>query len=77
MLKTSQCMRRHGIYAFPDPSTRMPSNLPGRGELTDMRGVILVFPAAFVPTMQSPAFARAEAACNLGIRPPPQTGPGG
>jgi len=68
MLKTSQCMRRHGIYDFPDPGSRMPSNPPHRGVVTDMSGVILVFPSALA--MRSPAFAQAEATCNLGIRPP-------
>jgi hypothetical protein len=68
MLKTSECMRRHGIHDFPDPGSRMPSHPPARGVITDMSGVILVFPSALA--MRSPAFAQAEAACNLGIRPP-------
>jgi hypothetical protein len=68
MLKTSQCMRKHGIHDFPDPSSRMPSNPPSRGVITDMSGVILVFPSALA--MRSPAFAQADAACNLGVRPP-------
>jgi len=68
MLKTSECMRRHGIHEFPDPGSRMPSNPPTRGVITDMSGVILVFPSALA--LRSPAFAQAEAACNLGIRPP-------
>jgi hypothetical protein len=68
MLKVSQCMRKHGIDDFPDPSSRIPSNPPHRGVITDMGGVILVFPSALA--MRSSAFAQAEAACNLGIRPP-------
>jgi hypothetical protein len=68
MLKVSQCMRRHGIHEFPDPASHMPSNPPARGVITDMSGVILVFPSALA--MRSPAFAQAQAACNLGIRPP-------
>jgi hypothetical protein len=68
MLKTSQCMRRHGISDFPDPGSRMPSNPPTRGVITIMGGVVLVFPSA--SAMRSPAFAQAETACNLGIRPP-------
>jgi len=69
MLKVSQCMRRHGIDDFPDPSSRIPPYAPAsRRVITDMGGVILVFPSALA--MRSPAFAQAEAACNLGIRPP-------
>ncbi len=68
MLRVSQCMRRHGIQEFPDPGSRMPLDPPARGVITDMSGVILVFPSALA--MRSPAFAQAEAACNLGIRPP-------
>ncbi len=68
MLKISQCMRKRGIHDFPDPSSRMPSNPPSRGVITDMSGVILVFPSALA--MRSPAFAQADAACNLGVRPP-------
>ena len=68
MLRVSQCMRRHGIHDFPDPGSRLPLHPPARGVITDMSGVILVFPSALA--MQSPAFAQAEAECNLGIRPP-------
>ena len=68
MLTVSECMRRHGIHEFPDPRSRLPLHPPARGVITDMSGVILVFPSALA--MRSPAFAQAEAACNLGIRPP-------
>jgi hypothetical protein len=68
MLRVSQCMRRQGIHDFPDPGSRLPLHPPTRGVITDMSGVILVFPSALA--MQSPAFAQAEAACNLGIRTP-------
>jgi hypothetical protein len=68
MLSVSQCMRRHGIDDFPDPASHLPLHPPARGVITDMSGVILVFPSALA--MRSPAFARAEGACNLGIRPP-------
>ena len=68
MLQVSRCMRRHGISDFPDPGSRMPSNPPTRGVITIMGGVVLVFPSA--SAMRSPAFAQAETACNLGIRPP-------
>jgi hypothetical protein len=66
LVKAAQCMRRHGISDFPDPRTSVPSNpFPGGGGgvISDIDGVILVFPAAL--DMQSPAFTRAAAACDF------------
>jgi hypothetical protein len=63
-LTVAQCMRSHGVPEFPDPRTTVPSksNLPGDGgEVSDIEGVILVFPHTI--DTQSPAFARAAAAC--------------
>jgi hypothetical protein len=63
-LTVAQCMRSHGVPEFPDPRTTLPSksNLPGDGgEVSDIEGVILVFPHTI--DTQSPAFARAAAAC--------------
>jgi hypothetical protein len=68
MLRVSQCMRRHGIHEFPDPGSHLPLHPPANGVITDMSGVILVFPSALA--LKSPAFTQAEAACNLGIGPP-------
>ena len=65
MVKVSQCMRRHGVSGFPDPSSMLPSNNSGVRVVTDMQGVILAFP--FTLDMWSAAFARAEAACNFGM----------
>jgi hypothetical protein len=67
MVKVAQCMRRHGISGFPDPRTSVPSNpfpagSPG-GVISDIQGVILVFPAAI--DTQSPLFTRAAAACGF------------
>ncbi len=53
---------------LPRPWFSYATQPPARGVITDMSGVILVFPSALA--MRSPAFAQAEAACNLGIRPP-------
>jgi hypothetical protein len=61
MLQVSQCMRRHGIYDFPDPRSTMPSLRPGIGDISDIDGVILVFPVTI--DQQSPAFTRAAVAC--------------
>ena len=63
MVKVAQCMRRHGISDFPDPSTTVPSFPAGGGEISDIGGVILVFPETI--DTQSPAFTQAAAACNF------------
>ncbi len=73
MLKVSQCMRRHGISEFPEPSSSVPSNKAGIRVITDMGGVILAFP--FSLDLWSAAFAQAEAACNFGMQLP-ERGPG-
>jgi hypothetical protein len=60
----ARCMRRRGIFNFPDPQTTVPSHPPtGGGEISDRDGVILVFPHTI--DMQSPLFARAAAACGF------------
>jgi len=65
MLKVAQCMRQHGITDFPDPRTSVPSNpfSGGNGEISDIDGAILVFPATI--DTQSPLFTRAAAACGF------------
>jgi hypothetical protein len=67
MVKVAQCMRRHGIADFPDPTTRVPSKLPaGGGEISDIDGVIFVFPATI--DTQSPLFTRVAAACQFPLQ---------
>ncbi len=63
MLKVSQCMRRHGIFDFPDPRSSAPHLSPGIGEISDIDGVILVFPSAL--DRQSTQFTQAAAACGF------------
>ena len=63
MVKVSQCMRRHGIFDFPDPRTSIPPISGSVGEIADRDGVILVFPSTI--DQQSPAFTRAAAACGF------------
>jgi hypothetical protein len=65
-LTVAQCMRRHGVAEFPDPRTTAPSNPRaalggGGGVISNIEGVIFVFPDRI--DQQSPAFARAAAAC--------------
>jgi hypothetical protein len=66
MVKVAECMRRHGVPDFPDPRTSVPSHpFPGGGAgvISDIDGVILLFPASI--DRQSPAFTRAAAACKF------------
>jgi hypothetical protein len=62
-LNIARCMRRHGVSEFPDPRTSAPPNALGSGisELSDIEGVILLFPSTI--NQQSPVFTRAAAAC--------------
>ena len=62
-LKIARCMRRHGVPEFPDPRTSAPPNPLASGirELSDIEGVILLFPSSI--NKQSPVFTQASAAC--------------
>jgi hypothetical protein len=62
-LNIAQCMRQHGVADFPDPRTSAPPNPLASGirELSDIEGVILLFPSSL--NKQSPVFTRAAAAC--------------
>jgi len=66
MVKAAQCMRRHGISGFPDPTTSIPSNpFPsgGGGVISDIEGAVFVFPASL--DMQSPLFTQAANSCGF------------
>ncbi len=63
-LGISRCMRQHNVPQFPDPRTSVPSNpfgSGGAGVISDIEGVILIFPSSI--DQQSSAFTRASAAC--------------
>ncbi|HSZ14338.1 MAG TPA: hypothetical protein VK790_09920 [Solirubrobacteraceae bacterium] len=63
-LRIARCMRQHGVYDFPDPRTSVPSNPFGSsrgGVISDIEGVILIFPSTI--EQQSPMFTRVAAAC--------------
>jgi hypothetical protein len=64
LLRIGRCMRRHGAKDFPDPGTSIPSNpaATGIGEVTDVDGAILLFPATMNP--QAPAYGQALMACG-------------
>ena len=62
-LSIARCMRQHGVYDFPDPRTSVPSNPfgSGIGVISDIEGVILIFPSTI--DQQSLVFTQAAAAC--------------
>lgn len=66
--RIAECMRGHGVPQFPDPRTRVPSNLtsPSAGgdirEITDYDGAILLFPVSM--DLQAPAYRHALTACG-------------
>ena len=62
-LKISQCMRRHGISDFPDPTTKMPSSPAGYSEVLNRGGAVLAVPSTI--NVQSPAYQQAAAACGF------------
>jgi hypothetical protein len=64
MLNIARCMRQHGVYDFPDPRSSVPANpfgAGGTGIISDIEGVILIFPSTI--NQQSPAFAQAAGVC--------------
>jgi hypothetical protein len=66
MVGVAQCMRRHGVSGFPDPRTSVPANpfpAGATGMVSDIEGVILVFPGTL--DTQSPLFTRAASACGF------------
>jgi hypothetical protein len=71
MLRLAQCMRRHGVSGFPDPSSTPPSKGPG-----PHTGIAFGAPGSFIAVpqamLQSPGFRQAATACEF-----PGAGPGG
>jgi signal transduction histidine kinase len=59
----AQCMRRHGVAGFPDPTTSVPPNIARvNGTVADREEAILVISAT---VQHSPAFPRAGSACGF------------
>ncbi len=65
LLRTSRCMRTHGISAFPDPVLSVPSSRAGYSSIMSNDGVWLAIPGSI--DERSPLFERAAAACGLGL----------
>jgi hypothetical protein len=63
-LEASECMRKHGVSGFPDPTLKAPSSQAGYSAIEDHGGVILAIPSSINP--QSPAFQKASQACRFG-----------
>lgn len=66
MLAISQCMRRHGITDFPDPTLAPPSSPDGYSAVLGRDGVFIAIPQT-VDT-RSPAFKQAANTCGFGAR---------
>jgi hypothetical protein len=62
-LDTSECMRKHGVSGFPDPTLKAPSSPAGYNSIEDDAGVILAIPSTI--NEQSPAFQQAAKACQF------------
>jgi hypothetical protein len=63
LLKTSECMRAHGITGFPDPHAgALPAN-PHASSVMAGPGFYLAIPISI--NTQSPAFKQAAATCHL------------
>jgi hypothetical protein len=63
-LKISECMRRHGVSGFPDPTLTPPSGPAGYSQILDRGGVILAIPHTI--DTGSPGFKQAASACGFG-----------
>jgi hypothetical protein len=63
MVKAAQCMRRHGVAGFPDPTTTVPSLTGFVGVISDIDGAVFAFPSTL--DTQSPQFTRAARACGF------------
>lgn len=64
MLDVSDCMRKHGISGFPDPTTSPPSSSAGNSGIIGSGGDYLAIPNSI--DTSSPAFKQAAAVCNFG-----------
>jgi hypothetical protein len=63
MLQISECMRQHGISAFPDPTLSPPSSPAGYSAVLGRGGVFLAIPSTI--NSRSPAFTQAARACKF------------
>jgi signal transduction histidine kinase len=59
----AQCMRQHGVAAFPDPTTSIPRVRPFNGQISDHDGAILAIPVTI--NTQSATYTQAAGTCGL------------
>lgn len=63
LLHLAQCMRRHGISTFPDPTANPPSGPPAGGGIAfGAPGAVISVPLTMI---QSPGFRQAATACGF------------
>jgi hypothetical protein len=62
MLRLAQCMRRHGLSTFPDPTSTPPAPHAGLGLAFGVPGSFIAVPQSLI---RSPAFSQAAAACGF------------
>jgi hypothetical protein len=62
MVRLAECMRKHGLATFPDPTATAPSRGAGFGIAFGSPGAFIAVPPSLT---QSPAFNQAAAACNF------------
>jgi hypothetical protein len=64
-LQISECMRRHGISRFPDPTLRLPpiANHADYSIVDDRDGAVLAVPSTINPS--SPVFKQAASVCGF------------
>ena len=65
LLRSSECMREHGVPNFPDPTTTFPSNPSDYSSINDLGGVIVAIPKTI--NVQAPAFKQAVAVCKVHV----------
>ncbi len=63
LVRLAECMRAHGVTAFPDPTNSPPPAAPPTGGLAfGSPGALISVPQSMI---QSPAFKQAAAACGF------------
>jgi hypothetical protein len=63
-LRVSECMRRHGVSGFPDPTEKPPAPNPAQySAVEDNDGAVLAVPSTI--DTSSPAFKQAGSACGF------------
>jgi hypothetical protein len=64
LLKLAQCMRKHGLSTFPDPTNSPPPSAPpaGGGLAFGVPGALISVPQSLI---QSPGFKQAATACGF------------